>query len=137
MLDELLFWTPIVIFILILLVGVYVMVTWGDGLKKRKQKVLDVIISSQVIAVSEISKLTRIKEKHLISIIQSLIAHANEDWSPFNGTEVLRDARLDLNKLEIILPVAKEDWICVYCRAVNEANAFTCTSCQAPKKRLG
>ena len=30
----------------------------------------------------------------------------------------------------------KEDWTCVYCRAVNEATTFTCHSCKAPKKKV-
>ena len=126
----------LIIFIAVCGVCIYLIATWGDGAKKRKQKVLNIIASSGVTSISDISKATKIKEGKLIPVIQSLIAHANEDWSPFNGVELLRGARLDLKKMEIILPEEKKDWTCVYCRAVNEATTYTCHSCKAPKKKV-
>ena len=128
------------IFILVCSVAIYLIATLGSGaitgVKKKEQKVLNVIVSSGITAVSDISKSTKIKEGKLIPMIQSLITHANEEFSLYNGIELLRGARLDLNKMEIIMPIKKEPWTCVYCRASNEKDVLTCSSCQAPKKKV-
>ena len=143
--DNTILWVSIGITVLILALCVVlpsVMINKSGGSIQRKQKVLGIIVSSQVTAMSEISKLTGIKEKYLITTIQYLITHANEDWegkgmvSLLSGAEALRGARLDLNKMAIILPVEKADWVCIYCRTVNEETSFTCQACQAPKKKI-
>jgi len=123
----------LILFIVICGIGIYLIATWGDGAKKRKQKVLSIIVSSRITSVADISKSTKIKEEKLIPVIQSLIAHANEDWSPFNGVELLRGAQLDLNKMEIVLPIKNEPWTCSYCRTSNDGKEIICSSCKASK----
>lgn len=114
----------------------------------RKQKVLGIIVSSQVYSVSEISKLSGIREKSLIPTIRYLISHANTDFdrsgqvSLLSGAEVLRGARFDLNKMEIILAkvnsivsVREEPkWVCPYCRAKNPGEEFGCGGCGARRQ---
>ena len=115
-------------FIFIALVTFLVMwlVNKNGGSIWKKKKVFNLIVSSQIYSISEISKLS-----------------ANTDWertgqvSLLGNTEFLRGARLDLKKMEIILfndssvESIKSEWACLYCRSKNAGETFNCDGCGA------
>jgi len=144
--------SPFVITALLLL-GVKGHVNKNGGSFARKQRVLKVIVSSQVYKLAEISKLTGIKEKSLVPTIQYIISDANsvstiqaagmviQTGTSLTGSEVLKGARLDLTKMEIIMPernadgsAKQEKWVCPYCRAKNFTTELVCDGCKARRQ---
>jgi len=134
--------------IIVALIMIFIMrsVNKNGGTLGAKQKVFNIIASSQVYSVSEISKLSGISEERLIPILQYIISHSNTDWegtgqySLLGDTEFLRGSRLDLSKMEIILAenksaeFVKPKWACPYCLSKNPGEEFACGGCGARRQ---
>lgn len=117
----------------------------------RKQKVFNIIVSHRAFAIAEISKLSGISEKKLIPTLRYIISEANTSPHGINlegiGVSVqtsvlgdvsfLRGARLDLNKMEIVLAEIEPDdskWACPFCNSKNFVGQLVCTACNARKQ---
>ena len=109
--------------------------------KRTLNKLASLIRSSNLRRISDISHHSGIAEKKVINYLRILIAGSEGDDSLALGNDAryLKGAKVNLQTMEIILSdkyIEKEDWTCVYCRAVNAAATLTCQACQAPKKKL-
>jgi len=111
-------------------------------LRKRKRYILNkiatLVVSSELRAIADIVRHSKISEEKVIKNLRILVS-GSTSLKLGNDARYLKGAKIDLRRMEVILSdkyVEKADWTCVYCRAVNEATAFVCQSCTAPKKNV-
>jgi len=109
-------------------------------LKKRKDlnKIASLVVSSQLRNLADIARFTGMPEKKLIDYLHLLFSDSSGHQLG-NDARYLKGGKLDLQTMEIKLSdkyIEKEPWTCVYCRASNEKDVLTCSSCQAPKKKV-
>ena len=111
-------------------------------LRKRKarrlNKLASLIVSSGLRRVDDIVRFSGMSEVKVIDQLRILTA-STSSVKLGNDARYLKGGKLDLQTMEIKLSdkyIEKEPWTCVYCRASNEKDVLTCSSCQAPKKKV-
>jgi hypothetical protein len=113
-----------------------------NKIRKQKDKIASLIVSSNLRSIPEIAQHAKLSENRTIKMIRALIADTGEHALGLelgNDSRYLRGAKLNLRTMEVVLSekyVAKEDrqWTCGYCKSINPMSVFKCQSCHAPRK---
>ena len=101
-------------------------------------KIASLVVTSGLRRVDDIVLFSGMSEVKVIDQLRILTA-STSSVKLGNDARYLKGGKLDLQTMEIKLSdkyIEKEPWTCVYCRASNEKDVLTCSSCQAPKKKV-
>jgi len=121
---------PVVLFFVsAAVVGIY-QAEAENKIQKESEIVAKLVQGSNLRSITKISQISGITESRTIKAITSAIERSSNEKSYFS------DAYIDFDRMEIVFPKKKEDWTCVYCRAVNPPEILACQSCQASQKEL-
>lgn len=105
---------------------------------KELNKIASFVVTSGLRRIDDIVRLSGMSEVKVIDNLR-ILTSASSSLKLGNDARYLKGGKLDLQTREIKLSdkyIEKEPWTCVYCRAVNEKDAFVCSSCHAPKKKV-
>lgn len=122
----------------VLIVLGIILIIFRQRKKYMLNKLASLIVSSELRRISDIVYHSGMSEKKVIKNLRMLVSNSST-LKLGNDARYLKGAKINLQTMEITLSdkyIEKEDWTCVYCRAVNAATVLICQSCNAPKKRL-
>ena len=111
-------------------------------IRKRQARELDkiasLVVASELRAISDIVRHSGMPEQKVIDGLRTL-ASASGSLKLGNDARYLKGAKINLKTMRVTLSdkyTEQANWVCVYCRAKNEAESFVCQSCNAPKKKV-